>query len=252
MAASNVFSAKEIADIIMEQPSTDESAEESSDTTTIEDELSDSNFGNPMVSSDSNSSSDGEMKTTPCAPTRGRARVRGGVKGGRGQHSITPTRGGVRTRGAKCGSVVRTRALAGGDPRPLLEALANGGFDADIESNDIDHVLEQEGDSQQPFHTHEPQTINVRNAEPAKRQHIWSDVASGPPIFQFDEQSGLLVETHDDIIPPSEKKQRPTKPCRICSQNKQRHESRYFCPVCREKPALCVDKCFRQYHNEKN
>ncbi|ESP03181.1 hypothetical protein LOTGIDRAFT_171654 [Lottia gigantea] len=107
MAASNVFSAEQIADIIMEQPSTDESAEESSDTTTIiEDELSDSDFGNPMVSSDSKSSSDGEMKTTPCAPTR---------------------------------------ALAGGDPRPLLEALANGGFDADIESNDIDHVLEQEG-----------------------------------------------------------------------------------------------------------
>ncbi|ESO94766.1 hypothetical protein LOTGIDRAFT_161015 [Lottia gigantea] len=151
MAASNVFSAEQIADIIMEQRSTDESAEESSDTTAIEDELSDSNFGNPMVSSDSNSSSDGEMKTTPCAPTRDRARVRGGVKRGRGQHSITPTHGGVRTKGAKRVASRGRGALAGGDPRPLLEALANGGFDADIESNDIDHVLEQEGESQQPW-----------------------------------------------------------------------------------------------------
>lgn len=49
-------------------------------------------------------------------------------------------------------------------------------------------------------------------------------------------------------IPPTEKKQRPTKPCRVCTSQKKRRETRYQCPVCEEKPALCVDTCFKEYH----
>lgn len=51
-----------------------------------------------------------------------------------------------------------------------------------------------------------------------------------------------------ETLPPSEKKERPTKPCRICTKEKRRRESRYFCPVCEEKPALCVENCFKKYH----
>jgi hypothetical protein len=49
-------------------------------------------------------------------------------------------------------------------------------------------------------------------------------------------------------IPPTGRKQQPTKPCRVCTKNKTRHETRYFCPICPEKPALCVENCFKNYH----
>lgn len=51
-----------------------------------------------------------------------------------------------------------------------------------------------------------------------------------------------------EALPRTEKKERPTKPCRQCTKNKIRRESRYFCPVCEEKPALCVEGCFKNYH----
>ena len=46
----------------------------------------------------------------------------------------------------------------------------------------------------------------------------------------------------------TEKKKWPTKPCRVCSKEKRR-ETRYFCPVCDVKPALCVNDCFKKYHS---
>lgn len=58
-----------------------------------------------------------------------------------------------------------------------------------------------------------------------------------------------LQELHYlESLPPTEKKQRPTKPCRICTQAKKRRETRYFCPACKEKPALCVEDCFKKFH----
>lgn len=49
-------------------------------------------------------------------------------------------------------------------------------------------------------------------------------------------------------VPPTEKKERPTKPCRQCTKNGRRRETRYICPECPEKPALCVNPCFKEYH----
>ncbi|KAJ8942607.1 hypothetical protein NQ314_010028 [Rhamnusium bicolor] len=51
-----------------------------------------------------------------------------------------------------------------------------------------------------------------------------------------------------EAIPPTEKKARPTKPCRVCTAEKLRRETRYFCPVCEVKPALCVEECLKKYH----
>ena len=51
-----------------------------------------------------------------------------------------------------------------------------------------------------------------------------------------------------EVLPPTNKKERPFKPCRVCTKNKKRKETRYFCGVCPEKPALCIDKCFKEYH----
>ncbi|XP_030747681.1 piggyBac transposable element-derived protein 4-like [Sitophilus oryzae] len=51
-----------------------------------------------------------------------------------------------------------------------------------------------------------------------------------------------------EAIPPTEKKQRPTRACRVCTSKKVRRETRYFCPACDENPALCVENCFKDYH----
>lgn len=51
-----------------------------------------------------------------------------------------------------------------------------------------------------------------------------------------------------EAIPPTEKKQRPTRACRFCTTQNRRRETRYFCPICVEKPPLCVENCFKQYH----
>lgn len=60
-----------------------------------------------------------------------------------------------------------------------------------------------------------------------------------------------LQELHYlESLPPTEKKQRPTKQCRICTRAKKRRETRYFCPVCEEKPALCVEDCFKKFHKQ--
>lgn len=50
-----------------------------------------------------------------------------------------------------------------------------------------------------------------------------------------------------DSIPPTKNKLFPTKQCTECSK-KKRKETRYFCPVCPNKPALCVVNCFKDYH----
>ncbi|ESO94797.1 hypothetical protein LOTGIDRAFT_161049 [Lottia gigantea] len=119
------------------------------------------NDGNPMVSSDSSTSSDEGNVPTPMMPVRGRARLLGG-RGTRGRSIPSRSRGRftVRTRGSRrgCNSA---RAQA--------------------------HFL-----------------------------------------------------TKPQLIPPTEKKQRPTKPCRVCTQKKIRRESRYICAECKEKPALCI------------
>lgn len=53
-----------------------------------------------------------------------------------------------------------------------------------------------------------------------------------------------------EALPPTEKKLRPTKPCRICTGKSKRKETRYFCPKCEVKPALCIENCFKIFHNQ--
>lgn len=58
------------------------------------------------------------------------------------------------------------------------------------------------------------------------------------------------VLQHLSSLPPTDQKQRPTKPCRICTRDGLRRETRYCCTLCPEKPALCVGDCFRRYHTD--
>ncbi|CAK1591112.1 unnamed protein product [Parnassius mnemosyne] len=63
-------------------------------------------------------------------------------------------------------------------------------------------------------------------------------------------QSGqVLLQHYLEYIPPTEKKSKPTKPCVVCTKNKTRKGTRYFCTLCSKTPALCVVDCFKAYHN---
>ena len=72
-----------------------------------------------------------------------------------------------------------------------------------------------------------------------------------------DEVSPALVGSElpdpelQEITTNTEKKTNPTKSCRICTKSKARKESRYFWEKCKDNPALCVDPCFRVYHQQR-
>ena len=49
-------------------------------------------------------------------------------------------------------------------------------------------------------------------------------------------------------IPENQQKKKPTRRCRHYMTNNIRRESRYQCGHCADRLALCVDPCFRLYH----
>lgn len=51
-------------------------------------------------------------------------------------------------------------------------------------------------------------------------------------------------------LPPTEKKQHPTKPCVVCTAHGRRRETRQICKTCSKKPALCIEPCFEEYHSK--
>ena len=53
---------------------------------------------------------------------------------------------------------------------------------------------------------------------------------------------------HLSTIPPTEKKKNAARACKHCYKNQKRRETRYECLFCPHKPALCVDPCFRLFH----
>ena len=53
------------------------------------------------------------------------------------------------------------------------------------------------------------------------------------------------------LIPASEKKKTPTLRYKRCYKNGQRHETRYQCVQCEDKPPLCVDPCFMLFHENQ-
>ena len=53
-------------------------------------------------------------------------------------------------------------------------------------------------------------------------------------------------------LPPTEKKQKPQKRCKVCRmKGAGRRESRFYCPDCPSKPGLCFPQCFRAYHSQR-
>ena len=50
-------------------------------------------------------------------------------------------------------------------------------------------------------------------------------------------------------FPPTAKKQKPQRKCKLCSKKGKRQDTRYFCKEC--KVALCQVPCYAKYHSKK-
>jgi hypothetical protein len=61
-----------------------------------------------------------------------------------------------------------------------------------------------------------------------------------------------LTQKHfPDVIPPTDKKSRAQKRCRVCwARDKVRRDVRYHCPDCPTNPGLCFPACFKAYHTQ--
>ena len=53
------------------------------------------------------------------------------------------------------------------------------------------------------------------------------------------------------LLPPTQRKSKPAKRCRVCYSRGKRKESRYYCPLCPSQPGLCPRECFSQYHSNQ-
>ena len=53
-----------------------------------------------------------------------------------------------------------------------------------------------------------------------------------------------------ELIPRSEKKEKPQKRCQICHEEERRKETRYQCKNCSTHPGLCPASCFEKFHSE--
>ncbi|CAH2085719.1 unnamed protein product [Euphydryas editha] len=104
-----------------------------------------------------------------------------------------------------------------------------------------------------PARCHEsPESVNKAPCSPPDVQEE-DRVNIDGEFGQQATQTGLQSNNFHYLerILPTQKKQKPTKRCRVCTKEKKRKETSYYCPVCPENPALCVENCFKLYHEEK-
>jgi predicted nucleic acid binding AN1-type Zn finger protein len=62
---------------------------------------------------------------------------------------------------------------------------------------------------------------------------------------------GRLIGKHlIEKIPPNGKKAKPQRKCAICTIQRKRKETIYWCPDCQV--GLCFDHCFKEFHTKVN
>lgn len=60
-----------------------------------------------------------------------------------------------------------------------------------------------------------------------------------------------LTQDHTQSIrafPPTGKNPKPRRKCRVCQKKGHRKDTRWFCASCPSLPALCMARCFGDYH----
>ena len=58
----------------------------------------------------------------------------------------------------------------------------------------------------------------------------------------------LTRHHYPNRLPTTERKQNPTKPCRVYTRRGINLESRFYCPNCPSHPGICLENCFARYH----
>uniref|UniRef100_A0A0N5C6W1 DDE_Tnp_1_7 domain-containing protein n=1 Tax=Strongyloides papillosus TaxID=174720 RepID=A0A0N5C6W1_STREA len=77
-----------------------------------------------------------------------------------------------------------------------------------------------------------------------------SNITKRTPSKDYPQRLSGDMKKHVPVqIPPTEKKEFPTKRCKVCSTNGKRSETRYVCKIC-DVPLHTVD-CFTRYHTLK-
>lgn len=109
-----------------------------------------------------------------------------------------------------------------------------------IENEAQDVVTEpvQSSSTSTPLPT--PSTSEVKTKYP-KRAPVHD------PITRLD---GIMKNHILVNIPPTQKKERPSRPCKVCLKKKKRSETKFICISC--KIPLHVGDCFTRYHTLKN
>ena len=78
------------------------------------------------------------------------------------------------------------------------------------------------------------------------RESIVTDlIGPPPPHCHLKPQASFH---HLSTIPPTEKKKNAARVWKHCYKNGKLRETQYECLFCPDKPALCVDLCFRLFH----
>lgn len=73
------------------------------------------------------------------------------------------------------------------------------------------------------------------------------------PAAEHCEDLARLTERHFiSTIPPTDKKARAQKRCRVCYLQGRRKDVRYHCLDCPTKPGLCMEPCYKLYHTVHN
>ncbi|XP_071972612.1 piggyBac transposable element-derived protein 4-like [Engystomops pustulosus] len=78
---------------------------------------------------------------------------------------------------------------------------------------------------------------------------IFGDLGSEARATTSSDASRIVAGQHfPSQVPPTAKKARPQKRCRVCYKNGIRKDTGYQCMTCHDQPGLCIHECFRKYH----
>lgn len=65
-----------------------------------------------------------------------------------------------------------------------------------------------------------------------------------------DDPVRLTGQHTPQVIPATQRKNRPYRKCRVCRKKGIRHDTRWYCPDCPSQPPLCNSDCFMNYHTK--
>ena len=107
------------------------------------------------------------------------------------------------------------------------------------------HIMEIFLSNAYYIYTKNTTNLIARNMKDFREPIVTNLVGLPPPNRHLKSQASFH---HLSTITSTEKKKNAARTCKHCSENQKRRESRYECLFCPNKSALCVDPCFRLFH----